>query len=729
MKNKLVSIIIVNYHVRQEVFDCIESILKWKPKTSFEIIVVDNDENKILEVNLKKKFPNTIYIPNKNKGFGEANNVGAKNAQGKYLFFLNPDTKLLSNCVDQLSSYLGKNKRVGIVAPFLYRNSSMPFPLQGTKTLTPKRAVFAFSFLSRFLKNSEVTKSFWMEKVYGNEKKVEAVPGSAFMMRNKLFKNIGGFDEKIFMYFEENDLCKRVVDRKEKIVMLKNAKVFHQLGTSANKSERDLKKVFDQSRFYYLKKHFGFMNAFFAECLLIVNKYFVGLSIIGFVDVLLRILFIPQRTVFIGDQAWFYLSARDMLLSGNIPLVGITSSHTWLHQGALWTYILAIPLWIFNFNPIAGVYLSILISLATICMFYFVGKEVVSRNVGLISALTYAISPYFVIHDRMPYHTTPIPFFVLLLMLSTTKVVKGSANFLPLVFFSVAALYNLELATVIFMPVIIGIFVYGFFKKKKWFTQLKSPKMLFISVICFLLPMVPILIYDTSHGFPQTLKYGGWFIYKLLQFAGILKKTEIENSFSSVFNFLIQSSSSLIFIVSRYITIIFLCAAIYVGVRSLVQRKNSSLIIVSNLTFISLIGYFLAKTPSDAYLPMIFPGILILFSVFLSSVLKSAKYIFWVLILFMITTNLYVIFSSYLLNNRNLSFDYQRRLEITKKILKQSGNSSYNLVIVGPGSKFTSTSMNYEYLAWWLGSNPPSKQKQAIKFIINEASFEVSKIK
>lgn len=50
---------------------------------------------------------------------------------------------------------------------------------------------------------------------------------------------------------------------------------------------------------------------------------------------------LPQLVAFIGDQGWFYLSARDVLLSGNIPLVGITSSHTWLHQGPRWTYLLA----------------------------------------------------------------------------------------------------------------------------------------------------------------------------------------------------------------------------------------------------------------------------------------------------------------------------------------------------------------------------------------------------
>src|SRR5205085_6417561 len=53
----------------------------------------------------------------------------------------------------------------------------------------------------------------------------------------------------------------------------------------------------------------------------------------------------------------FYLSARDMLTQGTVPLVGIPSSRPWLHQGPWWTYILAISLWMGNFHPLAGVYL------------------------------------------------------------------------------------------------------------------------------------------------------------------------------------------------------------------------------------------------------------------------------------------------------------------------------------------------------------------------------------
>src|SRR5882724_13326649 len=116
----MVSFIIVHYHVKEELFACIESILISKSKTTFEIIVVDNDEEKTIASELHNRFPKVIYVANENKGFGQGNNIGSKKAKGKYRFFLNPDTIVDAHTLDLLTDYLNKNKDVDIVAPLLY---------------------------------------------------------------------------------------------------------------------------------------------------------------------------------------------------------------------------------------------------------------------------------------------------------------------------------------------------------------------------------------------------------------------------------------------------------------------------------------------------------------------------------------------------------------------------------------------------------------------------------
>ena len=72
----------------------------------------------------------------------------------------------------------------------------------------------------------------------------------------------------------------------------------------------------------------------------------------------LRVFRLESQMMFIGDFAWFYLSARDLLLTHNIPLVGIASSQTWLYQGPLWTYMLAVVLKLFSFSPLSGGFLA-----------------------------------------------------------------------------------------------------------------------------------------------------------------------------------------------------------------------------------------------------------------------------------------------------------------------------------------------------------------------------------
>ena len=143
---------------------------------------------------------------------------------------------------------------------------------------------------------------------------------------------------------------------------------------------------------------------------------------------------------FYGDQAWFYLSARDLLLGNSFPLVGITSSHTWLHQGPMWTYLLAISLWFGKFNPVSGAYLSIGINILTVFLFYILGKRMFSKQVALIGSVLYAFSPYLLHLSRMPYHTTPIPLLTLFYFYLLTQWAKGKNSYFKWIFFLLALL-------------------------------------------------------------------------------------------------------------------------------------------------------------------------------------------------------------------------------------------------------------------------------------------------
>ena len=99
-----VSVIIINYKTKELVLNCLDTIYKYTQDIFFEIIVVDNNSNDNIANILLKKYPDVKFIQNeKNSGFGSANNIAIKEAKGKYVFLLNPDTLLLTKSSSTVS--------------------------------------------------------------------------------------------------------------------------------------------------------------------------------------------------------------------------------------------------------------------------------------------------------------------------------------------------------------------------------------------------------------------------------------------------------------------------------------------------------------------------------------------------------------------------------------------------------------------------------------------------
>lgn len=721
MSKIILSIIIVHYKAEKELFTCLRSIKNLKTNVKYEIIIIDNDKKNI-ERKLKKIFPSITYIKSKeNIGFGTGNNLGAKVAVGDYLFFLNPDTETKEGNLDNLLKNFN-DKNVGIIAPLLLDVENNPFKLQGTRRLTPLAAIFSLSFMHKIWPKNRIANDFWL-KDWDKKVKIEAdtVPGTAFLVRRKLFQDIGGFDENFFLFFEENDICNRVRDLGYKVIIDPCFKVMHLWGISTKK-EKKINEVFSKSRAYYFKKYYGKFSSLFINFFLELRVSFVAFLAIISLGAFLRFDRLGDLMMFIGDQAWFYLSAWDMLFSGIIPLVGITSSHAWLHQGPIWTYMLALMLLISDFHPVAGSVLSSFIGVVTIFLTYKIGSDFFSRKIGLLASLLYATSPLIIIHARMSYHTSPIPFFAGLFIYSLISTVKGKANWFPVSLLSLSLLYNFELATVVFAPVLLMVLFFGFVRKEKWFKKVLERKIISISLLAFLLPMIPVLIYDFRNDFAQTIKFGGWFIYKGLQATGLLERN-ISEPFLNVINFFIAKISIIIFAYSQSISILLLLVGLLIAAYKMLENKiTSPLNIIFASTLIPLFGFFLAGVSSEAYLPMLFPGIILLMSFAIGTLSVKHKYAIAVIVVSISGFNaIYVYKNDYLIGKpQGYGPSLTRRIEATKKILEEAKGRKYNIEGKGKGANFETFIMNYEYLAWWLGKNPPTKEKQELVFVIEE---------
>lgn len=460
------------------------------------------------------------------------------------------------------------------------------------------------------------------------------------------------------------------------------------------------------------------------------NKFLLFLSAILVYQAFLLGYRLSSLMPFIGDQAWFYISAKDMLLTGHIPLVGIASSHPWLHQGALWTYCLAFALQIFHFSPYAGVYLTVCVAFITTIAFYSIGKNMFSQSVGLVSAFLYATSPLISIYNRMPYHTTFIPLCTLLLIFCIYHWLEEKIWYFPFIIGLFAILYNLELATsVLWLPFIILV-LYGFWERKKYITSLRNKEIITISLLCFIVPMLPMLIYDVSHYFVQTLGFAAWLGYKILTLFGfsLHHATMTSPTIVSLLKFLFVYWQRFIFLPNSIVGgSIGIFVIGYFIVNKQLFFNNRAVLLSAIFLLIVFFGFLVARTTSEAYIPMFLPEVIFMLAVCISWILSTKYSLVFLLVVFLYTivNSLTLLQTNYLLGSVNgYGATFIQRMDVAKKIVTNADGKPYNLVGKGQGSQFASFTMNTAYLTWWLG-HPPVNSKQKLQFILQETNGQL----
>lgn len=219
------------------------SLKNFTKEVKHEIIIVNNDKKESL-MEIKKNFPEIkILKQKKNFGFGPACNLGAKNATGELLFFLNPDAEIISGQLqDIFIEFL--NEKIGVLGCKIITKSEQ---------VQPWSAGVEKNLKDLFKNNLGIKRS---KKIWESQKKITAdwVAATAMFIRRDLFQRLGGFDEKFFMYFEDVDLCRRVQKTGKKIIYFPGLTVMHS-GGSSFENKKNQKKHYYLSQEYYFKKH------------------------------------------------------------------------------------------------------------------------------------------------------------------------------------------------------------------------------------------------------------------------------------------------------------------------------------------------------------------------------------------------------------------------------------------------------------------------------------------
>ena len=290
------SIIIVSWNVRELLRGCLASLTTddrrlttaesssvVRRPSSVEIIVIDNASSDGSAAMVAAEFPQVRLIANAdNRGFTGGNNQGIAVAQGRYVFFLNPDTVVMGDALATMVAYMEAHPDVGVIGPQLrYGDGS----LQSSRRRFPtfRSALFESTPLAWHWPDNPWARRYRMEDqgsgirsqgtgdrgqdevgadslgLAGEE--VDWLVGAALLTRRNVLDQVGVFDEGYFMYSEELDWCRRVKTAGWRVVYLPSAQIIHYEGKSSEQVVAARHIRFQTSKVRYFRKFHGRLAA------------------------------------------------------------------------------------------------------------------------------------------------------------------------------------------------------------------------------------------------------------------------------------------------------------------------------------------------------------------------------------------------------------------------------------------------------------------------------------
>lgn len=704
------SIIFVYYNTPKEILNAIRSIKDTVKKIRYQIVIVDNNS----KIPLPKQILNVKNVKviknKKNEGYGKGINIGVKNSNGKFILLVNPDIVFLKDSINLMLKKMEKSPNIGILSPLYMDVHGKRLKNISSFPLLP-RAIFAFSILHDIFPGNIFSKQYWLTDTdVSKEQSVDVVGGACMIMKRSVFNDLKGFDESFFLYFEESDLCLRTKKLGYNVVYYPQSKIIHFVGRSLADKDK-IEKYFESSRLRFFKKYHNFLFAYTGEMIIrILKPRSIFIILILSLSAFLNFYRINDLMLFIGDAARDYLAARDMILTGVIPLVGIPSSVVWLHQGPLSVYLIGIAFLYSNFNPVAPAILYATLGILGTYLVYKVGAIYFDSNIGLISALFYTTSPLVIINARMPYHTSSIPVIASLFFILLYKVMSGEKKLLFLTFFVYGLLLQVELSNSVLLVIIF--FLYFINRKNILFRDI------FYSISGFLLGILPFILYDLRNNFVYSIGFPLWVLNRIRLFLGIAadKKATISHLPTGI-ETIIQQISAIIFPASL---IIFLIIILFVGYQLFNYRKdfiekgilqNKKNIILLWIV-IPLLAYSIHTTPGSAYFPLLFPAISVLIGfIFYKMILRSKFYL--LAFVFVCSVNVFILLKNdyFIATNQRsnllppFSYNLGSSWTVSDNIARSIVSDSKKMPFVIKGGGFFSTiptgADTYKYLAWW----------------------------
>ena len=270
------SIFIVNFNVRDDLYECLLSIFTSNFSDTLEVIVVDNASQEDSLGMLRDVYPQVTVLANSvNVGFPKANNQALAIARGEYVLYLNPDTVLMPDTLTSCLEFMRCNSDVGMM---------------GCKVMTPDGAIQyecarnfpsldtmfwdAFYLHMLFPKSRVFGKALMSYWDHLDSRYVPCLIGAFMLGRRSLIQKLGGMDETVFMFFEDIDLCYRVHREGYRIYYLADVSIIHKSGRSQKKFRGSLVAANADAFYMFFKKHRGNIATSISHLILFIRGVF-----------------------------------------------------------------------------------------------------------------------------------------------------------------------------------------------------------------------------------------------------------------------------------------------------------------------------------------------------------------------------------------------------------------------------------------------------------------------
>ncbi len=234
-----ISVICINWNVAEAFGRCIKSILDTM-YPNLELILIDNNSDKHPKI---PKDPRITYIQNEsNIGFPAAVNQGLKLFSGDYVLLLNPDTKIPKDFFIKAVDCLLSDSKIGVMGPKFVDPDG-----------TPQGSVYRETSIARSMQEYWFGKKGLTEKYTpeaNNFSQVDVVMGACMFMPKKIVKKVGLFTDKVFIFYEDFDYCRRIRRAGYKVIFNPDISIIHEHGQSTKQNPLANELLMTASRWY-----------------------------------------------------------------------------------------------------------------------------------------------------------------------------------------------------------------------------------------------------------------------------------------------------------------------------------------------------------------------------------------------------------------------------------------------------------------------------------------------